>query len=640
MLTHLDLASVWLNHAGPKPRAQDLAGHPVMVHFWSRTSIEGVQDAHAMTALARRETTRGLIVLGVHVPAPGSRTDPRVVRSVLLREGIKHPIALDTQGRIAHAMSIRRLPTTLLFAADGTPAAQLAGSQTQEILDRTMRNIRPHELPAPPASLNPVPECEQPSLTRLCFPSAVCAQTPSVGRQGWVFIADTAAHRVVATSWPDDHGSCQTVWTLGDGIEGSTNDTPVRFHSPSGLAFDAERQILYIAEAGGHRIRRVRLHDRAVSTLLGTGNPGTDRRGGGSGTNQPINAPIGLALDPTRNKLFIAMAGLHQVWSLDLTTLVARPIAGCAEPGIVDGPADDARLAQPCAVLFNPERTHLLVSDAAGPALRQIDLAARTVRTIIGTPTADQGATLSVIGHRDGTYPDARMALPAALTPWIDSSLAAVLDADNNTLRLVDPVRRSIITPGAACPLHEPLGISLSAHLASTTTTPRLFIADTAAHRIVQIDPDTHVASELRVRHLARPGLVADRIPAHAERAAMNVPLSAPLSLEVICEHPADLRLSTLERPVLRITTAHRDETLDEVLIQQTFDGRSATVTIPRVEAHTLLLVECSIALENPCDSRCIPLVKAWRVRFGSDGGQPRLRVQFSGEDCRPSKGT
>ncbi|MBX3323072.1 MAG: redoxin domain-containing protein [Phycisphaeraceae bacterium] len=623
-LAHLDACDGWLNIAAQPPRATDFLGRAVIVHFWDRANLQSIDDALQISALARHHHSRGLVVIGVHVPSPGAPASRRIVRAATLQAGITHPIALDTQGRIARALSIRRLPTTLFIDPAGNITAQLAGEHTRQVLERTLGQLTNPVAPINPA-IQPVPEDPFASPSGLRWPTAVLAQTPSIGRDGRLFISDTNSSRVIIADWPDDAGSCRATWIINR--EGTAS---LGISRPRGLAFDAQREILYIADSGSHRILRANLRDHTVSTLLGDATPGTDRIGGSSGEHQPINTPSDLALDPTRNKLFIAMTGLHQIWALDLSTLVAKPVIGTGDSGVIDGPANVARLARPAAVLLTPDRKRIIIADAQGPAIREVELADRTVRTIIGTPAEQVGTTLSIIGNRDGVFPDARLAMPTALADWIEPNLAAVLDTDNNTVRIIDPNARSITTLHTPMTLHQPQGIALAQRLPSATTPTRLFIADTAAHRILQFDPASNTAHELRISGLAAPGDTVARIPPHAERAAMNTPLGRPLDLEVGWTLPEGFSLSDQEPVVIRITAAHRDDTLDQVLVQRTCAGLPGTLTVPIVQHDTVLLVELALAVEHRTSPRCNVLAHAWRVRFGTDGGEPRLIAHFS----------
>ncbi|KAG8640966.1 hypothetical protein MANES_03G089519v8 [Manihot esculenta] len=51
-----------------------------------------------------------------------------------------------------------------------------------------------------------------------------------------------------------------------------------------------------------------------VRTLAGNGTKGSDYKGGGKGTTQLLNSPWDVCYEPVNEKVYIAMAGQHQIW--------------------------------------------------------------------------------------------------------------------------------------------------------------------------------------------------------------------------------------------------------------------------------------------------------------------------------------
>ena len=133
---------------------------------------------------------------------------------------------------------------------------------------------------------------------------------------------------------------------IGSGSSGRA-DGPFEeasFQRPQGMALDTAADILYVADTENHLIRKADLKARTVSTILGTGSQG-GRSSSGAGTNLAINSPWDVLLHEGR--LIIAMAGPHQLWSLDPAEGRAEPWAGSGREDLRDGPALEAALAQP-----------------------------------------------------------------------------------------------------------------------------------------------------------------------------------------------------------------------------------------------------------------------------------------------------
>ena len=80
------------------------------------------------------------------------------------------------------------------------------------------------------------------------------------------------------------------------------------------MALDGD--MLYIADTENHLIRKVNLKARTVETLAGTGRQSTEYFKEGTGRSVGLNSPWDLQL--VGRTLYIAMAGPHQIWKLDL----------------------------------------------------------------------------------------------------------------------------------------------------------------------------------------------------------------------------------------------------------------------------------------------------------------------------------
>ena len=100
LLPSFDGVSLWRN--GPAPTEADLAGRPVLVHFFSRScplcreGIPTVRRLHAKFAPA------GLAVIGAYQPrVDAASTTADAERECDLHIGPTHPCALDSGGILA-----------------------------------------------------------------------------------------------------------------------------------------------------------------------------------------------------------------------------------------------------------------------------------------------------------------------------------------------------------------------------------------------------------------------------------------------------------------------------------------------------------------------------------------------------------
>jgi hypothetical protein len=158
------------------------------------------------------------------------------------------------------------------------------------------------------------------------------------------------------------------------------------------MALDGET--LYVADTENHLIRQIDLKTKAVTTDRGDGQRKcANAASAGPARTVALNSPWDLQL--VGRSLYIAMAGPHQIWKLDLDTQEVSTFAGSGREGRVDGPLigppSDCRtelrldplFAQPSALASDGKT--LFVSDAEANIIRAIGLGAGAkVRTIVG----------------------------------------------------------------------------------------------------------------------------------------------------------------------------------------------------------------------------------------------------------------
>ena len=231
-----------------------------------------------------------------------------------------------------------------------------------------------------------------------------------------------------------------------------------------------------------------------MTTAAGTGEQGDDRRGGDARAIA-LSSPTDLAL--VGDRLWIAMAGTHQLWTLDLATGRVVAAAGTGAEAIHDGPLAEAAFAQPSGLAADPRTGALLVADAESSAIRHVDLVAGRVRRLVGRG-------LFAFGDVDGAGDDVRLQHPLAVAVDPDDGNAvAIADTYNDAIKRLNPANRRVDTitggrpghgdgPLAAARFRQPSGLALAGR--------RLYVADTDNHAIRLIDLDAAVVRTLDVR--------------------------------------------------------------------------------------------------------------------------------------------
>jgi DNA-binding beta-propeller fold protein YncE len=318
----------------------------------------------------------------------------------------------------------------------------------------------------------------------LFFPGKVLADAP--GER--LFIADSTHHRIVITTLEG-----KKIALAGRGQAGR-EDGPFEqaaFNDPQGLALRGDT--LYVADRKNHLIRALDLKKQVVRTIAGNGRKGDDRRQGGPARRVGLNSPWDLYLHG--HKLFIAMAGHHQIWSMDLEKGTLLPFAGTGREDLEDGPLPFSCFAQPSGLAS--DGTTLYVADSEISAVRALPLDGRgTVKTLVG-----QG--LFQFGDVDGIGPKVRLQHALGVA-WYQSKLF-VADTYNSKIKVLDPAKGLCETflggkqaGESSQPLFsEPAGLSIAGD--------RLYVADTNAHRIRVVDLNTKEVSTLKLEGVEAP---------------------------------------------------------------------------------------------------------------------------------------
>ena len=217
-----------------------------------------------------------------------------------------------------------------------------------------------------------------------------------------------------------------------------------------------------VADTVGHRLAGLELSDGAVRTLAGDGTQWMQ----GDGTSR-LSSPWDVAW--WQDRVWIAMAGIHQLWTFDPRSGVVEVAAGTTNEGLLDGPLSEAWFAQPSGLAADGDR--LWVADAETSALRVVEPVETQweVRTVVGTGLFD-------FGFRDGPAVEALLQHPLGVTVLPDGSVA-VSDTYNGAVRRFDPATSTLTT--LATDLAEPSGAVVEGE--------HLVVVESSAHRLTHL---------------------------------------------------------------------------------------------------------------------------------------------------------
>jgi DNA-binding beta-propeller fold protein YncE len=484
----LDGGVGWLNTASPL-KLKDLRGKIVLLDFWTYCCINCI---HTLPDLAKLEKKypKELVVIGVHSAKFKEEKLSENIRKAILRYEISHPVVNDADMTIWDAYGVESWPTLVLIDPEGYIYAAGSGEGLYEDVDRTVAKLidihrKKKTLDEKPMKFQ-LARYSETGESALFFPGKVLADAPS----NRLFISDSTHHRIVIT---DLAGKKLAI--AGTGAAGMTDGSfdAAQFDDPQGLALHGDT--LYVADRRNHSIRALDLKAKTVKTVAGTGKQGQDRFAGGPALKTGLNSPWDLYLKD--DKLYIAMAGFHQIWTLDLAKERVDPYAGSGRENIRDGELTEANFAQPSGLASDGKT--LYVADSEVSAIRAVPLSARNdaeVKTIVGKG-------LFEFGDVDGEGDEAR--LQHALGVAFHDGLLYVADTYNSKIKVLDPAKRTSKTylggePDGwfAGPLfNEPAGLSISGG--------KIYVADTNAHRIRVVDLKTKAVTTLPLQGVEAP---------------------------------------------------------------------------------------------------------------------------------------
>ena len=424
-----------------------------------------------------------LVVVGVHSAKFPTEKETDSLISAVRRCELEHPVINDAEFRVWQQYSCRAWPTLMFIDPRGNVIGKHEGELSFEQFDTLMGGMVAEFDELGIMRRSPLPTTPpQGPVSNLSFPGKVLADEAGAR----LFIADTNHNRIVVSSFD---GEVQQVIGSGEEalIDGSLSQAA--FNHPQGMVIDGD--ILFVADTENHAIRRVDLESGQVETIAGTGEQGYERDGRRSGLSYSLSSPWDLALH--NGVIYIAMAGIHQLWSLELETGLVGPYAGSGREAITDGPLATSALAQPSGITTDGDR--LFFADSETSSIRNCDLDPKgSVRTLIGLG-------LFEFGDVDGDDFRVRMQHPIGITHH--DGVLYVADTYNHKIKRVLPKTRSAFSvAGTGSPGHvdgpfaqarfsEPNGLSIA--------NGKMYIADTNNHTVRVADMDTGEVATLEL---------------------------------------------------------------------------------------------------------------------------------------------
>ncbi|WP_439939999.1 NHL domain-containing thioredoxin family protein [Streptomyces sp. BBFR115] len=521
----------WLNTGGNQYTLADLRGRIVILDFWTFCCINCLHVLDELRELEAKHRDT-VVIIGVHSPKFVHEAEHQAVVDAVERYGVEHPVLDDPELATWKQYAVRAWPTLVVIDPEGYVVAQHAGEGHAHALAKLVEELEAEHAAKGTLRRGDGPYvAPEPEPTTLRFPGKALL-LPS----GNVLVSDTTRHQLVELAADGE----SVVRRIGSGARGFADGAAedAAFNEPQGLALLDDGAVV-VADTVNHALRRFDPATGRITTLAGTGRQWMQ----GEATEGParevnLSSPWDVAW--WQGRVWIAMAGVHQLWAYDPADGTVSVTAGTTNEGLVDGPGAEAWFAQPSGLAATPER--LWLADSETSALRWVDPDGH-VHTAVGTGLFD-------FGHRDGAAGQALLQHPLGVTALPDGSVA-VSDTYNHALRRYDPATGEVTT--LATDLREPSDAVLAGE--------DIVVVESARHRLTRL-------------RLPEEAVRVEAVAHRTQRAATEVAPGA-LRLDVIFQAPAGQKLDTRYGPSTRLLVS---ATPPELLL----DGEGAGTDLAR----------------------------------------------------------
>ncbi|MFE6175142.1 NHL domain-containing thioredoxin family protein [Streptomyces sp. NPDC056464] len=501
----------WLNTGDHSYTLADLRGRIVVLDFWTFCCVNCLHVLDELRELEEKHRDT-VVVIGVHSPKFVHEAEHGAVVDAVERYGVGHPVLDDPELATWKQYAVRAWPTLVVIDPEGYVVAQHAGEGHVHAIERLVTELEAeHEAKGTLRRGDGPYVAPEPEPTVLRFPGKALL-LPS----GNFLVSDTTRHQLVELEADGE----TVVRRIGSGTRAFADGTAdsAGFNEPQGLALLDDASVV-VADTVNHALRRLDLATGDVTTLAGTGKQWW--RGSptsGPGREVDLSSPWDVAVFAGR--VWIAMAGVHQLWTYDPAKGTVEVAAGTTNEGLVDGPGTEAWFAQPSGLAVSPDGDRLWLADSETSALRWVDRES-AVHTAVGTGLFD-------FGHRDGAAEQALLQHPLGVTALPDGSVA-VSDTYNHALRRYDPATGEVTT--LATDLREPSDAVLAGD--------DLVVVESARHRLTRLRLPEEAVRVEAVAHRTR-------------RAATEV-APGKLHLDVIFQAPQGQKIDTRYGPSTRL---------------------------------------------------------------------------------------
>jgi len=538
----------WFN-SKPLSMRKELKGKILVLDFWTYCCINCMHILPDLKFLEDKYKNEAFAVVGVHSAKFDNEQDSENIRQAVLRYEVAHPVVNDPDMKLWGRLGVDAWPTLLLISPrSGRVLARLNGENHRQDLDVLVSvalEYYAQDLNATPLPLTLEKDKDVRTVqSPLRFPGKIALDV--AGQR--LFISDSNNNRVVITDLEGrfiDH--------VGSGAAGLRDGSfeEAQFNRLQGVSYDPTRNVLYVADTENHALREVDLTEKSVRTLAGDGTQGDDYEGGAQDTAQKLSSPWDVAVG-WGGKVFIAMAGTHQIWAHDNQTRRTFRLAGSGRELNYNSSSKLAAsgFAQPSGLAVDEENHILYVADSESSSVRLVDEPNSKTETIVGGDSL-LAQNLFAFGDEDGKGDKARLQHPLAVL-LKDSNTVFVADSYNHKIKVLDVASATIQTfagdgtagykdgPASEARFSEPAGLALSAD--GNT----LYVADTNNFLIRKVDLATKEVSTLALSGVPPPRSTTSASSSQAALTSLTNPRSTVVMVDPPVPVPLDKEVTLM----------------------------------------------------------------------------------------------
>lgn len=494
----------WLNTENPLTM-DGLRGKIIILDFWTYGCINCI---HMIPILEQVEQTfpNEVVIIGVHSAKFDNEGETENIRQIVQRYNLHHPVINDSDFYVWGQYSrfgVNAWPTFVIIDPRGRVVASQAGEIPFEAFEQYIGAMIQYYDRLGTDEINREPlevalEGAGNPGTPLLFPGKVLADV--AGNR--LFIADSNHHRIVIANLTT-YEVLEVIGTGRRGFDDGDFETAT-FNTPQGMAL--RDNVLYVADTNNAAIRAIDLDTQQVVTIAGTGVRGTSILRYGAvqdALSIDLRSPWDVEFGEG-DTLYIAMAGTHQIWEMDITTNTVQVSVGSGRESLINLSLATSELAQPSGLFYIDGL--LYFADSESSSIRVADYAADRVYTVagpaIGVGDVTMNNVLFVFGDVDGAVGESRLQHPLGVTGTTDGSTIYITDTYNSRIKVIDPETNIVTTvfglggeggyrDGSAdiAEFDEPGGLDFADGL--------LYVADTNNHAIRVIDLEAGTVSTI-----------------------------------------------------------------------------------------------------------------------------------------------